>query len=308
MSKRRYIPFRISTLRPGDVVNFDIYVMVGNRHLHYIRASDPFDAPRLSAFKTKGVKKLFFLEEAEQSYLDYLDAGLNQLSDSNLAKSEKVALISGAMTTEAENVSRNIETEKGYKKTEVRVEKVVNFLASESGALKELFASGEFSTDNHQHSANVANLSIGLAMKAGLNGTRDLLELGLASLIHDLGLTKLGFAADVQPETLSKEDKLRYFDHPKVSTEALADKPYITQAVVDLVFRHEEVGEGAGYPSKDRMSKLPMTSQILNLCNAYDRYCMLKKVSPLEASKTFFTDKVGLFPLDLFKMLTTILK
>lgn len=75
-----------------------------------------------------------------------------------------------------------------------------------------------------------------------------------------------------------------------------------------MIADHEEIGEAAGYPSKKRISQLPLPSQILNLCNHYDNYCQIKGVPPLEAMQSYFTDALGLFDLEHIKKLKEVLK
>jgi len=303
-----FLPVRIGTLRPGDAVNFDVYILVADKHVHYIRSQDPFDPDRIARLKSKGVKKLYIPESSEQAYLKYLEMGLSRLDDKKVSIKEKATLVSGAMVTEAENVIHNVQTEEGYQRTEDRVQKVVQFLTSESGALKSILASTGVAIDNFQHCANVTSLSLGLANKLGLTASRDLLELGLAGLLHDASLAEMGYRSDVSLDDLAGEDLKKYQNHPNASAHMLAGKPYISRNILEMIVNHEEAGEGAGYPTKARIAALPLRSQILNLCNAYDNFASSRGLAPLEAMKQFFGTKIGLFDLEHIKVLGTLLK
>lgn len=303
-----YLPVRIGTLRPGDIVNFDIFILIAEKYVHYIRTADPFDPDRIERLRTKGVKKLYIPDDSEAAYLAYLDAGLNSLKDASISVQDKSALVSSAMVTEAENAIHNVQTETGYRKTEDRIGKVIDFLTSESGALKNILTQTGTSMDNFQHAANVTSMAVGMAQKLGISQTRDLLDIGVASLLHDSALAKLGFNADVKLDKLPIEDLKKYQEHPVAAAHLLAGKPYINKNVLELIANHEEIGESAGFPNKKRLSILPPTQQVLNLCDNFDHYASTKGLPPLEAIKTYMSDKIGLFNLDHIKVLTGVLK
>lgn len=289
-------------------MSFDIFILVAEKYVHYIRTSDPFDPDRIERLRSKGVKKLYIPEHAEQAYLGYLDRGLGELQNQSISVQDRSALVSSAITTEAENVIHNVQTAQGYHHTESRIEKVVNFLTSESGALKTILGTTGAALDNFQHATNVTSLAIGLANHLGVTNPRDLLDLGLAGLLHDAALTRLGFRSDVDPKTLTGEDLKRYEEHPTAVAYDLADKPYVNKSVLDLIANHEEMGDGAGYPNRKRISTLPLTSQILNLCNAFDKFWSKSDMSMADASKLFFKQKIGLFELSHMQSLSQVIQ
>lgn len=302
-----FIPVRIGTLRPWHPVNFDVFIKIGERHVHYIKKEDPFDGDRIASLKAKGVKKLFVPKEAESHYLAYLDAGLSQLGDNKVSLNDRAEIARDAITTTAEGAAEKVQTEAGYRATENQVGKVLDFLVSEQGAMRQMLSSSGFATDVSQHAANVVSLSVKLASSQGLPSA-DLLTIGVAALIHDIGKESLGLDLAIPREQLSTEQKILYQKHPEAAISKLLDKPYISKQVLELVLNHEEIGDGAGFPNKKRLSTLPKTQQILNLCNEYDRMCTVNKVSPMDAMKQFYIDKIGLFEMELLKALGAIIQ
>lgn len=302
-----FIPVRIGTLRPWQPVNFDVFIKIGERHVHYIKKEDPFDGDRIASLKAKGVKKLFVPKEAEGFYLAYLDAGLGQLRDNKLTLNDRADIARDAITTSAENAAEKIQTEAGYRATETQVGKALDFLVSEQGAMRQMLSSSGFATDVSQHAANVVSLAVKLASTIGLPNS-DLLNIGVAALIHDIGKESLGLDLSIPREQLTPEQKIIYQKHPEAAIGKLVDKPYISKPVLELVLNHEEIGEGAGFPNKKRINTLPKAQQVLNLCNEYDRMCTVNKISPMDAMKQFYIDKLGLFDMELLKALGAIIQ
>lgn len=302
------VPIRIGTLRPGDNVNFDIYILVGDHYTHYIRTSDSFDPERIEKLRSKGVKKLFIPILSEPAYLVYLDKGLTDLSNKAVPVEQRSEVMNGAMVTEAENAIRNMETESGYKQTEGRIQKMIDFLVNEAGALKSVLMAAGCSADTFQHSATVSSLSLGLAGKLGVKSARDVLDLGIASLLHDSALEKLGFKPGIKFKDLPVADQKKYQEHPAAAAQHMSGKKFIGKNILDLIANHEEIGNAAGYPNKKWLNNLPLTSQALNLCDNFDHYCMENQLVPLDAMKKYFNDKVGLFDLGHMKILSGLLK
>jgi len=293
-----YFPIRIGTLRSGEPTQFDVFVQVADHHIHYFKAADAVDANRILSLKTKGVKKLFIQPQDEDTYLKYLDAGLERLKDKSITLTERGAAARDTVLTSAENAAKNVQTAKGYAITESHVQKVVGFLTSESNGFASMFKSSECASDVFEHATNVVTLSLKLAIQCGITAPQDLLKLAMAGLLHDLGKTQ---NADPADETIDPQ-------HPMNAVAKLQDKPYVNAGILSLIMDHEEFGEGGGYPGKKRLSTLPKLQQILNLCNDFDRTCSQKQIAPADAMKLYYVDKIGAFDLQLLGKLAEVLK
>jgi HD-GYP domain-containing protein (c-di-GMP phosphodiesterase class II) len=237
-----------------------------------------------------------------------MDSGLDDLKKANVTTEEKGQIAQSTLTDIAENSKKSLESEVNYKATEQRVNKVMDFLLGEKGAIKNVLGNSGVALDTYMHSANVATLSLSLAPRFDIKDSNALLELGMAALMHDIGLEGLDLNFDTPPEQYTPEQLTLYQTHTRKGAEKAADKPFVNPKVVDLIMNHHEVGEGLGFPNKKRLATLPMSQQVLNLCNSYDESCTVYNLSPLEAMKQFYVDKMGLFDLKMVDVLKEILK
>jgi HD-GYP domain-containing protein (c-di-GMP phosphodiesterase class II) len=303
-----YFPVRLNTLRGDAPVSFDVYVLVANHYVHYIRESEEIEKERLQKLKSKGVRKLYIAPQSETKYLKYLEDGLNTLKDPNKTKEEKSQLANDSMVTAAENAENNLETQEGFDMTKRHFSKVTDFLLSDKGALNGILGAAGCSLDNHQHAATVSSLAVSLAMHLGENRETELFELGLGALVHDLGKNKFKFDI-MKPKSEFKPEELKeYKKHPQMGVDMLAGKPYITPRVLSFVMGHEELGEGKGFPEKKNLFKMDQSHQILSLCNQYDRFCFEAGLSPLEGFKGFQDKFMAEFDLPIMQGLKNILK
>ncbi|MBI3544285.1 MAG: HD domain-containing protein [Deltaproteobacteria bacterium] len=296
----------LNTLRPDQIISFDIHVKVDNRHVVYRHRDEKIEGEKIKAMLAKQIKKVFITESDEENYLSYLDAGLGDLAKTDVAVADKANLAKDTLSTHAANIERNLETEKAYNRSTDQLAKVIDFFATENKALKHVLANAGLATDNTEHSSNVASYALGLATLAGIKKPETLLELGIAALVHDLGSTKLGLDPLLPREKMKGDTLKRYLGHTTEGAAVLSGKPFITSRILALVADHEELGEGRGYPEKKNIANLSRSSQILNLCNAFDKYCMVSKQPVFTALDEFIGKNGEFFPTDLLTLLVTV--
>lgn len=119
-------------------------------------------------------------------------------------------------------------------------------------------------------------LSINTGLEMGLS-EEDLANLGLAALLHDLGLCFLPQSISDPTVSLSAEDAWEYRRHPSLIADALKSFPDIPGPVKLLVRQVHERPDGSGYPDRLRKSRIHPLARILN---TVDSYLMLTQAGP----------------------------
>jgi len=302
-----YFPVRLNTLRADEKVTFDVYVLVAGKYIHYTHTSDELEAQRLKQLKSKGVRKLFIRDQDEPSYLLYLEAGLGKLNDKTLDINTRSAMAHDTMITAAENAERTLETEAGYNSQKAQFEKITEFISSDRNAIKGILSAAGISVDTNQHAATVSSLCMAVASKAGITDSKDVFELAIAALLHDIGKNRFKFDP-MKPHSKMTSDEMRQFkNHPQDGADMLAGKPYISPRILGLVAAHEERGNGRGFPMKMDLSKQPISYQILSMVNQFDHFCSENSMSSIQAIDPFF-EKLGRdYDDELFNILATVL-
>lgn len=302
-----YFPVRLNTIRPNQQVTFDIYLKVGERFIHYTHNQDLLEAERLKNLKTKGVRKLFILAKDEDTYLKYLEEGINNLADKSIDMTTRAALAHDTMVMAVENAEKNLDTEEGYNKQKDQLSKIAEFVVSDRNALKGMLAAAGISVDNNQHSATVSSLSLAVASKCGITDKTELFELGTAALLHDIGKSRLKFDAQKPRDKMTPEEFKQFKNHPRDGADMLAGKPYISPRILGLVSSHEEMGEGRGFPEKTNIFKQPLPYQILSMVNQFEHFAAENKLPFQQAIDPFFEKYGTFFPEELITTLATVL-
>ncbi|HBN09163.1 MAG TPA: hypothetical protein DD435_11135 [Cyanobacteria bacterium UBA8530] len=108
-----------------------------------------------------------------------------------------------------------------------------------------------------QHSLRVAVACVQIGAESGLPATA-LRDLFYAGLLHDIG--EIGLLDELQGDQNQ---------HPAAGARIVSLIPSLAQAA-ESIRHHQERFDGSGFPAKLRGEQIPLSSQILALCNAVD--------------------------------------
>jgi len=118
-------------------------------------------------------------------------------------------------------------------------------------------------------------------------------KVGIAGLLHDVGMTKIGYDITSKESKLSKQEQLIIQKHPRFGVEMLKNNifnPYIIEAII----HHHERYDGSGYPDKLFDKQMSKFSSILAICDVFDALTTSrpyrKKYSSFQALKFILTD------------------
>lgn len=152
------------------------------------------------------------------------------------------------------------------------------------------------------HPVNVAVLSLFLGRAMGMSGG-DLVELGLAAFLHDIGKLQLPRLVHWQVEEMSAEEIRQYQDHVNKSV-AIGNRMGLSEGALMAIAQHHELMDRSGFPMQPRPEELTQAARILALVNRYDNLCNpplpAAAMTPHEALSQLFTQlKAGFDPLTL---------
>jgi HD-GYP domain-containing protein (c-di-GMP phosphodiesterase class II) len=121
-----------------------------------------------------------------------------------------------------------------------------------------------------QHSVGAAVGSIILGRKIGMSNEKELLDLGLAGLLHDIGKVK------VKKEIINKNgplDEIEWEEMRQHSNEGyllLKDHPEISERTKRAVLEHHEDKSGTGYPRGIKSAETDIFSRIVCITDIFN--------------------------------------
>jgi len=145
---------------------------------------------------------------------------------------------------------------------------MVTRLETDNGLLKLAL---EESTDYNlaTHLVNVATLAVSTGHKLGLP-TNELLVLGEATLLHDVGHLHCG------EELLNSEDRFDRLDfkmikqHPQVGHDLIVNNTNGNDLIADIILQEHERDDGFGYPNYLTANEIHPLARIIGLCDFFE--------------------------------------
>jgi HD-GYP domain-containing protein (c-di-GMP phosphodiesterase class II) len=207
------------------------------------------------------------------------------------------------------------------------VTSVVNTMIEHEQILLGMTAIKDYDEYTYYHCTNVSILSVALGQRLGLN-RQMLIDLGIASLFHDLG------KIDVPNEVLNKPTKLEDSDwriikrHPVWGVKSLLkirDIDDFTIRAALVAFEHHMNIDHSGYPQAKNNYALDLFSKIVSIADRYDAMTSARVYSktPLKSDKAlsilmeddqslldpllfkFFVNMIGVYPIGSLVKLST---
>ena len=144
------------------------------------------------------------------------------------------------------------------------------------------------------HSFNVAMYSLQLGHPLGL-GYDELVKLGYAALLHDLG--KKNIEAIISKNGLLDEKEFKVVQkHVEHSIKILKKNKILDPIILEAVEQHHERYDGSGYPKGLDKKDISPFCAILSICDVFDSLTIdrpyREKVSSFEALKLMITDPI----------------
>lgn len=128
------------------------------------------------------------------------------------------------------------------------------------------------------HSVNVANFAVYLAMVQGIGDQKTLELVYLGALMHDYGKAK------VPPQVLENPSSIKYSqaiqDHPARGAGMMRKIDQIPETVARIVEQHHEQFNGKGYPAGMHGDKILDLAKIVCMANLYDNMLEQNKMKP----------------------------
>jgi HD-GYP domain-containing protein (c-di-GMP phosphodiesterase class II) len=287
-----YNTFDISSLRVEDAIPFDLYIKRDKDHTIILEAG------------TLISEKLYSkLKKQENLYLDKKDEEKRVLSCKTLKY---------YIRYNSDNVEKRLQllyevNDKLFKsflfneddKIDVEcvtliVKSIIFLVKHDTKILKHTIPLFRNADTMPNHSLHVSMYSVKIGNLLHYNDN-ELLQLGTAALLLDIGNKKVDSDILNKDSKLTKEEAQKVHRHIQYSIDILKNNYINNPYIIDAVMNHHERYDGTGYPSKKEQEEISVYASILAICDVFDALTSIrphrKELSSFDSLKMMLKDK-----------------
>ena len=149
------------------------------------------------------------------------------------------------------------------------VKRIIIIFSTGDNTLVEL-ATRRISPENYilAHSLNVSILAIYLGLGLGWDRSR-LIDLGIAALLHDVGMVRVLDIAQ-KPRRLTPKEYSEVKKHPAYGKKILEEIKEISRTAIETIYQQHERLKGQGYPLGIKGEEIHTEAQIVGLVDVYE--------------------------------------
>lgn len=119
------------------------------------------------------------------------------------------------------------------------------------------------------HAVNVCTLAITFGRYIGFN-KKQLTEIGLGALLHDIGETKLPGELLAKNQDINNDELLLLQSHTTIGATILHKSKGLPESVIRIARDHHERANGSGYPQKLIGSEIDLYTTMVSIVDTYD--------------------------------------
>ena len=190
-----------------------------------------------------------------------------------------------------------------HKEIRNALDEIIDQLLTNKNLVVNLSDIRTFDNYTFAHSVNVAILAITTAISLQFSKSK-LHEIGLGSLLHDLGKVK------IPDSILNKEGKLTFEEyaeikrHPLLGYDMVNRQSFISPASALIILQHHERKNGGGYPEGLRGEQIHFFSNICAVVDVYDALVAdrpYRKALPAHSAVELLQSQVELFDINVLE-------
>lgn len=308
MIKSDYFRIRLSTIRAFQELPFDIFLFLDGKMLTYLREGELLTTEKITFLHEKDSGDSFFVHnENKQKYREHVRDSMNSELISNHAKA---AILRESSIAILEDLYETPNVGKALEESKPIITDLLQFMEVAPESIGNLISLSGHDFYTYNHSFDVSIYSLGLGHALGFS-KKDLEELGLSSLFHDIGKRNVPIEILCKKGPLDENEWVQMRMHPTFGMRILNEHNGISDAIKAACYEHHESYTGGGYPQDISGSEIHPFARIVALTDTYDAMTTQRSyntpLNPTEALNMMKEKLSGRFDPDMLNAMYSIL-
>lgn len=262
-----YTLFEINTLKIDEVIPFDIFIRRDDNYIIIIEAGTLLT--EILHTKLQKQDGLYIAKKDEEKQILSCESLRYYIRHNRDNHAKRVQLLYDVTNQLFDLFLSNKDNKININCVELIVKSIIYILKYDEFFIKNTMP--YFINENmlKNHSLHVAIYAVSLGNALKLNDEQ-LLKLGIAGLLHDVGFKK------IDTEIINKESQLDSAEiaimqrHVQYSVDIMKQNKIHDPYILDAVMHHHERYDGSGYPNNLTKNEISDFASILAICDVFD--------------------------------------
>ncbi|MBL6988862.1 MAG: HD domain-containing protein [Bacteriovoracaceae bacterium] len=286
--KEDFAPVQLSKIHPNEPLCVDIFLKINDKFIKFKEKQDCISAEKYDLFIASNVKNVYIALEQLNDFMKWIKKAkqnaVNELVGNVGEQYRDLAEARVDLKERVYDVFTDLElTSSRVMALQETANEIIEDVSSRKIPATILAKLRSTNQDIAEHSINVANLSVYLAMALG-HGHKSVLEnVYMGALFHDYGKAK------IPPHILENPSNVLYSqaiqDHPMKGANLIKKVPGISEEVVTIVAQHHEYFNGGGFPKGIKEDKIYKLARTVAFANFYDHAIARNRHKPKDMYK-----------------------
>lgn len=267
-----FMPVPISDFSKGVTVPVDLYVRLADEKFVMVsKAGTQSDVRQFQNYQNREVSYLWVKKKAYYKIAHQMMgiAGI-AINKKDLDAKTKTSVITHAARTVFRQMDHLGFDMEAYGNAKQMSDVVVSLSESHKGLADLIGSLANFNDELLNHSIAVSVLSVMIGQQMGFQKKTTLEKLGLAGMLHDVGMKAIPHELTVKPIASMTGDEVRHYEtHAFKGMQMLSSLGIVPDDVVSMIYEHHENSIGQGYPQRLRDVKMHPMAKIVALADAY---------------------------------------
>lgn len=265
--KASFLKIRLSSIHPSSPLTFNIYVQINNHFTLYLREGEKLTHEKLQSLASKAQGDFFYVRATEWgAYKTFIQ---EQIKSAEIPVLEKAQILRASSIALVEELFEHPDVNLALYSSRPVIENFVTFMEAEPEAMSHLIGLSGYDFYTYNHSLDVSIYALGLGKALGMNA-KELEELGLGALFHDIGKRNVSLDILCKKGALTKDEWVVMQQHTHYGFMILNQNPNISDAIKATCFEHHESFQGNGYPQQLHGQEIHPHARIVAITDTYD--------------------------------------
>lgn len=267
-----FMPIPIQDFAKGVKVPVDLYVRLSdNKFVMVAKASTQSNVEQFKNYQSKEVNYLWVRKKTyykiAHQMMGIAGIAINKKDLDPKVKTTVITHAARTVFTQLDHLGFDIET---YSNAKQMSDVVVSLAESHKGLAELISSLANFNDELLNHSVAVSVLAVMIGVEMGFEKKATLEKLGLAGLLHDIGMKTLPPDLVSKPLAVMTSDEIALYEtHAFKGMQLLTSLGIVPDDIVSMVYEHHENSIGQGFPQRLRDVKMHPMAKIIALADAY---------------------------------------